>query len=102
MRKLASAKTKLIFETADEIPGWGRQRIDPKSKTNKATRPVKVWRQVVVEAKPSYAILRLKGERKGVTITWAGIWSYCVKLEVNRTLQMKASQKKQARKQRAT
>lgn len=76
MRKLATAKTKLTFETADEQRERGR------------------YRQVVVEAKPTHAILRLKGMRKTVTITWAGIWSYAVKLEVEHARALKAEIKK--------
>lgn len=82
MSKLENRKTKLTFETADEMRERGR------------------YRQVIVEAKPSHAVLRLKGTRKTVMITWAGIYSYACKLEVAHALELKAAAKKELQKAR--
>jgi hypothetical protein len=76
--KLEKRKTKLTFETADEMRERGR------------------YRQVIVEAKPTFAVLRLKGTRKTVTITWAGIYNYATRLEVEHALALKAAAKKEA------
>jgi hypothetical protein len=82
MSKLATRKTKLTFETADEMRERGQ------------------YRQVIVEAQPTFAVLRLKGLRKTVTITWAGIYSYATKLEVEHAKALKEAAKKEMRKNR--
>jgi len=72
MTSLAERKTRLVFETADTVFDGGS-------------------RQVVVEARPTYAIVRLKGRRSGYLISYAAIYSAAVKLA------MQGQPKKKAR-----
>jgi len=64
MSKLSARKTKLTFETADELRERGRHRA------------------VLVQVFPAYATLRLKGMRQSFTITYGAIYHQAVKIEV--------------------
>jgi hypothetical protein len=66
MTRLTARKTKLTFESADLVREQGR------------------FREVVVEARPEYAILRLKGLRTGYSVPWSAIWSMAVKAQLAR------------------
>lgn len=56
MTTLSSRKTKLVFETSDAIRERGRLR------------------EVVIEAQPYYALVRLKGTRKAFPISYGAIY----------------------------
>jgi hypothetical protein len=56
MKRLVSAKTKTIFETASEVFDRGQHR------------------QVIVEAHPMYAIIRLKRQKRSYCISWETVW----------------------------
>jgi hypothetical protein len=62
MTALARRKTRLRFETSDLVRG----------------------RAVMVDVTPYTATLRLKGQRKGLEISWAGIYWQAAKLEADR------------------
>lgn len=57
MRQLSERKTRLIFETADRVFERGQ------------------WRQVIVEAQPAQALIRLKGLHGVYAIDYASIYS---------------------------
>jgi hypothetical protein len=76
MTALRERKTRLTFETADEIRDRGR------------------YRAVVVEAEPDYAVLRLKGTRHRFQVSWAGLYQYAAKCEVDRLRREKAASRK--------
>ena len=65
MRSLAQRKTRLVFETDDFVYERGHQR------------------QVIVEARPAYATVRLKWTRTGFTICYAAIYHAAVRLLVD-------------------
>lgn len=74
--RLTDRKTRLVFETADEIRERGK------------------YRQVVIEAQPTHATIRLKGTHKRLLLSWAGIYQFAAKAEADRI----RSEKKAARK----
>ena len=61
MSALAGRRTQLAFETRDEIRERGQ------------------YRPVCVEAHPDFAVLRLKGTRHRLTLTWAAMYSLAAK-----------------------
>lgn len=80
MTPLSKRKTKLQFITANEVRERGR------------------YRQVIIEAQPQYAVVRLQGMRKGFVITYAGIYDAAVKIAVAAERAEKAAKKKAGRK----
>ena len=66
MGRLTARKTKLTFETADDVWERGRRRV------------------VLVEAHPAYAVMRLKGDRRkrSFPITYEAIYRAAVKIHV--------------------
>lgn len=56
MTALRERKTRLVFETADTIREQGKLR------------------EVVIEATPHYALVRLKGTRKAFPISYGAIY----------------------------
>lgn len=80
MKKLASAKTRTILETADTIREGGQ------------------WRQIVVEAHPTYAVLRAKGLRRTYPLEWSAIYCFAVKLAAERARAERLAAKKGKRK----
>jgi hypothetical protein len=79
MRALAQRKTRLVFDTDDSIYERGHSR------------------QVVVEARPSYAMVRLKGTRKGYPICYAAMYHAAVRLAVEAERAVKARERKAAK-----
>jgi hypothetical protein len=79
MTALAQRKTKLTFETADSI------------RQGRSSRPI------VIEAEPEYAVLRLKGTRGRLTVTWAGIYVFAAKCKADSIRREKAASKKGGR-----
>lgn len=59
--RLADRKTPLEFETSDEIHEAGQ------------------YREVVVEAHPTHAVVRLKGLRGGYEVSWSAVWAMAAK-----------------------
>lgn len=77
--RLSTRKSKLVFTTESVIRDRGR------------------YRQVVIEAQPTFAVIRLHGTRKGYTLTWEAIHDIAAKLEVEQLRRMKAAAKKAKR-----
>lgn len=75
MTHLAKRKTQLKFYTEDMVREAGRLR------------------EVVIEANPYTATVRLKGLKTPYEISWAAIWATAVKMEANR----KRAEKKAAK-----
>jgi hypothetical protein len=80
MKKLASAKTRTIFETAGNL---------------KAARR---WRQIIVAAHPTHAEVWLKGTRQKLVITWEGIFMQAAKCAADNARREKLAAKKGKRK----
>lgn len=64
MTKLEKRKTRLVFQTADEIREQGKHR------------------QVIVEAHAGYCTVRLAGLRRGYDISYGAIFHQAVKMSV--------------------
>jgi len=73
---LLARKTRLTFETADTIRERGKLR------------------EVVVEAHPGYAVIRLKNTRKRFELSWGGMYQIAAKLEADNVRREKAAAKK--------
>ncbi|MDR3799707.1 MAG: hypothetical protein P4K93_16255 [Terracidiphilus sp.] len=80
MTSLAQRKTRLVFETDDFVYECGHQR------------------QVIVEAHPAYATVRLKGTRTGYAICYAAIYHAAARLVVEAERAVKAKERKAAKK----
>lgn len=76
MTNLVTRKTKLIFTSADIVRESGK------------------FREVVIEAHPLHATVRLKGLRTGYDIPWSSIWSMAVRAEVEKTRAEKKAAKR--------
>jgi hypothetical protein len=76
MTSLSKRKRRLIVETADVVRERGRLR------------------EVVIEATPHVALIRLKGTRTVYPISYAAIYSQAVKLEVAKLQAEKKGAKK--------
>ena len=76
MSALAQRKTRLVFETEDFVFERGRQR------------------QVIVEARPAYAMVRLKGARKAFSICYAAVYQLACKIEADEERRRKQPAKK--------
>lgn len=76
MTSLNKRKSRLIFETCDIVRERGR------------------YREVVVEAHPMCAHVRLKGMRSGFDIPWSAIWAMAAKAEAERIRREKKVGKK--------
>lgn len=77
--RLEQRKTKLSFQTGDVVRERGKLR------------------QVVIEAHPLYAEVRLSGLRSKYLIPWSAIHGAAVKMYVEAARREKAAAKKQAR-----
>lgn len=66
MTALRSRRTRLTFETASEVRDGRR------------------YRPIVIEAEPEYAVVRLKGTRQRLTVTWEAVYHCAAKLEAVR------------------
>lgn len=73
---LQTRRTRLIFETASLVRERGR------------------YRAVVVQAEPEFAILRLKGTRHALHLSWDGIYAFAARCEADRKQREKAALKK--------
>lgn len=82
MIRIANRVTRLMFETDDFIYDTGQQR------------------RVIVEARPAYAKLRLKGTRRSYSIPYSAVYQAAVRmdLDANRRLKVKKAAKKGGRK----
>jgi hypothetical protein len=76
VRSLASRKTRLVFETDDAIFERGHNR------------------QIVIEARPGYCYLRLKGSRRRFPICYAAIFHRAVEIATDQARRDKAAKKK--------
>lgn len=79
MRALRQRKTRLVFETEDTIFERGHSR------------------QVIVEAHPAYAVVRLKGTRRGFPICYAAVYHAAVSQAVEEGRRIKAANRKSRR-----
>lgn len=62
MMRVAQRKTRLVFETDDFIFERGQNR------------------QIVIDAKPAYCTMRLKGQRRTFAIGYAAIYQEAIRL----------------------
>jgi len=76
MTSIARRKTKLVIETSDTVRDHGK------------------YREVIVEAHPLHATVRLKGMRTAYTIDWASVWSMADRAEAERVRREKKAGKK--------
>lgn len=76
MSKLTARKTKLTFQTADAKRSRGKLR------------------EVIIEAFPEYALVRLKGMRKRFPITWVGVYEHAALLEANKVRAERVAKRK--------
>lgn len=75
MTALTARKTRLIIETSDTIREKGK------------------YRNIMVEAKPFHASIRLKGMRHSHDISWGAVWNLAVKIAVANERAEKAQRK---------
>ena len=80
MTRLAERKTRLVFETSDSVFERSQSR------------------QIVIEARPAYCIVRLKGQRRGFPICYAAIYSRAVQMAAEDSRRAKSAVKKAGRK----
>ena len=76
MRSLSQRKTRLVFETDDAVFERGHNR------------------QVVIEARPGYCYLRLKGSRRRFPICYAAIYHHAVEMAREQARRDKAAARK--------
>ncbi len=76
MTALDQRKTRLTFQTADELRESGKSRA------------------VVIEAEPEYAVFRLKGTRHRISISWVGLYQFAAKCEADRARRDKLTGRK--------
>jgi hypothetical protein len=79
MTRLSKRKTRLVITTEDLV----RER--------------RKLREVVIEAHPHHAEVRLLGLRKSYAVTWSGIYSLAVKRAVEQERAAKKAAKKEKR-----
>jgi hypothetical protein len=75
MTPLSKRKTRLSFITADEVREQGR------------------YRQVIIEAHPGYAVIRLHGLRRAFTLTYGAMYQFSVRQAVEQARREKAAKK---------
>jgi hypothetical protein len=80
VKKLASAKTRTILETADEIRDGG------------------AYRQVILECHPHHAVIRAKGLRRAYTLTYGAMYCIAVKIHMDGLRAEKLAARKAAKK----
>jgi hypothetical protein len=80
MRSLSERKTRLIFETEDALYEAGRMR------------------QVIFEARPAYATVRLKGLRRAFSFPYAAVYHVAVKMAVEADRAAKVRERKTSKK----
>jgi hypothetical protein len=72
---LSDRKTKLVFETSDQVRERG------------------AWRTVIVEARPGHCVLRLKGCRTSFTLCYGTAYQVAQKLAADAARREKAAKK---------
>lgn len=78
MGKLTQRKTKLTFETASEVR-YRRQD-----------------RALIIEAEPTHVVIRLKGTRQRLSLSWDGIYAYAALKAADKVRAEKKAAKKKA------
>lgn len=76
MTSLVERKSRLVFETSCEVRAKGR------------------YRQVVIEARPEYAIIRLKGIHSKYMLPWDAIHDLAARLQAEKLRREKAEKRK--------
>ena len=76
MRSLAERKTRLVFETSDQVRERG------------------AWRSVIVEAHPGYAVVRLKGLRGRFEICYGTVYQEAARIAAERKRRERAASKR--------
>lgn len=79
MTALTARRTRLTFETADCTRERGRLR------------------EVIIEAQPYLCVVRLKGTRRRLEISWAGIYNAAARLSAEKARAEKAEARKHKR-----
>lgn len=75
MTSIAQRKTKLVIETSSAVRSSGKLR------------------NVVVEAHPYHASIRLKGERHSLDLPWDAVYGLAAKLEAERVRREKKAKR---------
>jgi hypothetical protein len=73
---LAERKTRLVFETSDQVRERG------------------AWRSVIVEAHPGYAVVRLKGLRGRFEICYGTVYQAAAHIAAERNRRERANKRK--------
>ena len=76
MMRVARRRTRLVFETDDFVFEGGRRH------------------QVVIEARPAYAMVRLKRQRKAFAIPYSAVYHAAVRMQVEAERRAKKAAKK--------
>jgi hypothetical protein len=78
MTPLTARKTRLTFETASTVRERGR------------------YREVVIEAEPAYAVVRLKGTRGRFLVAWDAVYGLAARQAAEQKRREKLARKKAA------
>ena len=81
MSDLAQRKTKLVFTTCEAVRERGKSR------------------EVIIQAEPYFALVRLKGTRTAFPIRWETIYQKAAAIHAARVKQDRLDAKKAAKKQ---
>ena len=76
MTNLATRKSRLVFTSCDLVRECGK------------------FREVVIEAHPQHASIRLKGLHTSYDIPWSAVWSMAVKAQLAHDRAEKLAKKK--------
>lgn len=80
MTHLETRKSRLVFQTGDMIREKGRLR------------------EVVIEARPGYANVRLAGMRTAFAVSWGGIYHFAARLQQEKERAEKKAKKAKGKK----
>lgn len=75
MMRVAQCKTRLIFETDDFIFERGQNR------------------QIVIDARPSYCLMRLKGQRRQLAVPYAAMYNAAARFIADAERRQKAERR---------
>jgi len=82
MTALDQRKTRLTFQTADELRETGKTRA------------------VIIEAEPAFAVFRLKGTRHRISVSWVGLYQFAAKCEADRARRDKLTDRRAKKEKR--
>jgi hypothetical protein len=79
MTSLSKRKTRLKFATNATVSTGGWRTYYPEA-GKKKRRYARIDRQIIIEAKPETALVRLAGTRTVYEISWRGIYDYAARV----------------------